>query len=66
MRTENVIVNKCGECPFYSEYNEAELYACKCLLSGKVDEDDTKIMNGCPLTRANFIISLSKEIKSDA
>ena len=66
MRTEHVIINKCGECPFYSEFNESEIYACKCLLNGRVDEDDTKIMDGCPLTRATFIVALADEVKNDA
>ena len=60
MRNEYVEISKCGECPFYTEFNEAELYACKCLLNGQIDEDDTKIMDGCPLTRATFVISLAK------
>ena len=61
MRYEYVEIDKCGECPFYSEFDDSLIYACRCLLTGSVDEDDTKIMDGCPLTRAAFIISLRSD-----
>jgi len=55
-------ITQCADCPFYSEFNNSEIYACRCLMCGNINEDDTKIMDDCPLKRMEFHVALRPEV----
>lgn len=57
MGTQYIDVEKCADCPFYSEYSNSELYACICLVTQEINEDDTVIGKNCPLLRFDILVS---------
>jgi hypothetical protein len=58
-QSEFVEVNSCSDCPFYSEYENSEIYRCLCLLLQRVNESDDKVLRDCPLLKSDYNVYLT-------
>ena len=66
MRTKYIEITQCADCPFYSEFDNSEIYTCLCLIGGNINEDDTKIMDNCPLKRMKFNVALHPSVLKES